>query len=80
MSGESDLFTFDTPHRARRTDGTVVPVTVPAEFPPAVEADGLLFRFERHGYRVADGAPAGFYVADEGSTLWLCDGRGHVCG
>lgn len=75
---DGPMFTFDSPHTTKRADGTVVGVTVPVDFPATLESGGLLYRFERQGYRVADGRPAGYYRADEGSELWLCDGQGYV--
>lgn len=73
------MFTFHSPHTVKRLEpnGVVreVRVTIPAEFPPALLAEGLLYTFERYVWRTRDGAPAGYYQADDGSELWYCDGR-----
>lgn len=72
------MFGFATPHQVRRSDGRPVAITIPVAFPPRILSDDLVYRFERQGYR-QDGTPAGYYRADDGSDVWVCDGHVYSC-
>jgi hypothetical protein len=71
-------FAPGAPTYSFRRGGRVVTCTAPVDWPAALDACGLRFRFEADGRRLADNAPAALYVADEGSRLWFCDGDGYT--